>query len=120
MSQPLADLTDNPYVAIIIVTLIIVAVVGFRLLALVKPGLMRAKCPKCGAVFDASRMFAGIHAGPFKQLNCPSCGKTSFMNTYSKAEINYPPTKSDNEPQNNLSDEELMKKRIEDSKYEKP
>ena len=118
MSQPLADLTDNPYVAIIVVTVIIVAVVGFRLIALAKPGLMRAKCPKCGAVFDASRMFAGIHVGPFKQLTCPSCGRTSFMNTYSKATINYPPP-ANQKPQTTISDEELEKKRIEDSKYEK-
>jgi ribosomal protein S27AE len=116
----LLDFADNPYVAIVVVAVILVVVVGFRLLTIARPGLMKAKCPKCGAVFDASRMFSGIHVGPFKQLSCPACGRTSFMNAYSREPISYPPPQSKQAPLTSVSDEELEKKRIEDSKYEKP
>jgi ribosomal protein S27AE len=112
------EIGDNPIVPIVVVGVILVVVVAFRLYALRNPGIMRAKCPKCGSVFDASRMFSGIHLGPFKQLTCPACGKTSFMNAYSKAPLSYPP-QTKQEPASEISEEELEQKRIENSKYER-
>ena len=119
-ANPITDATGNPIFAVIIVAVILVVVISFRLLMMRHPGMMRAKCPKCGSVFDASRMFSGIHLGPYKQLRCPACGKTSFMNSYVRDPINYPPPEQKSVEAPRLSDEELKEKRIEDSKYEKP
>jgi hypothetical protein len=119
-AHSLSDALGNPYIGLAIVAIAIVIAVIFRIYMIRNPGLMRAKCTKCGAVFDASRMFSGIHIGPYKQLTCPSCGKTAFMNAYSKAPLNWPPqeqTQKQSEPM--MTEAELEQKRIEDSKYEK-
>lgn len=110
---------DDPYVGLIIVGIIVAIAVTYRLYAMRHPGVMRAKCPKCGVVFDSSRSFPGIHIGPLKQLTCPACGKTSLMNTYTKDAITWPPEEKKSEPKQ-MTPEELEKKRIEDSKYERP
>ncbi|MCW3999712.1 MAG: hypothetical protein NWE93_05695 [Candidatus Bathyarchaeota archaeon] len=107
------------YVTIAIVVAVVAAAIFLRLYMMRNPGMMRAKCPKCGAVFDASRSFSGIHIGPLKQLRCPACGKTSFMNSYSKAPLNYPPQEQKPLEASAMSEEELQRKRIEQSKYEK-
>jgi uncharacterized C2H2 Zn-finger protein len=117
MAQPIADALNNPYITIAIVGVIIVISVGLRLYMMHR-GNMRAKCPKCGAVFDASRSFSGIHIGPLRTLQCPACGKTSLMNSYSKAPLTWPPQTSAPE-QPTLSEEELERKHIEESKYER-
>ncbi len=120
MVQILSDLTNNPYVGIAVVGVVLAATIFLRLYMIKHPGMMRAKCQKCGAVFDASHSFSGIHIGPIKQLRCPSCSKSSFMNTYVKNPINYPPNEPRQQGTSSLTDEELENKRIEDSKYEKP
>jgi|WetSurMetagenome_2_1015567.scaffolds.fasta_scaffold318917_2 ribosomal protein S27AE len=118
-ANPISDALGNPYIGLVIVAIALAVAAIFRIYMIRNPGLMRAKCPKCGAVFDASRMFSGIHLGPFKVLTCPSCGKSSFMNAYSKAPLNWPPTvASPQQPQ--PTDAELERKQIEESKYEKP
>ena len=85
----------------------------------------RLKCKKCGAVFEQG--FGGAvlapHIGPLHYVKCPSCKKNSWLNVYSsvKDPITWP--KEDNQQerlaQPQLSEEELEKKRIEESKYEK-
>jgi len=90
--------------------------------------MVRLKCKKCGNVFEMSNSSAigqGLlfHVGPYHLIQCLACGKSSLMNTYSsvKDPVTWPPEEKKQqvaEPQ--LSDEELEKKRIEDSKYERP
>lgn len=83
------------------------------------PGTMRAKCSRCGNVFEASRSFSGFHIGPWKQLKYPACGKISLMNTFVKDPTTWTPKEQKQEqPETLLNSEELEKKRIEDSKYE--
>jgi ribosomal protein S27AE len=41
---------------------------------------MRAKCPKCGSVFEVKPGFTLVHAGPYRRIKCPACGKKSIMN----------------------------------------
>jgi predicted Zn finger-like uncharacterized protein len=81
----------NATTEIILVVVVLAVAIGLRLYMMRRPGTMRAKCPKCGTVFDASHSFSGIHVGPFKVLQCPSCGKSSFMNAYSKDAATWPP-----------------------------
>jgi ribosomal protein S27AE len=118
--HPISSLLGNPYIGVVIVAVIAVIAIALRLYLMRRPGAMRAKCPKCGAVFDASRSFPGIHLGTYKQLKCPSCGRISFMNTHVKDPITWrPEEKKADQPQGRqLTDEELEKKRIEESKYE--
>jgi phage FluMu protein Com len=102
---------------VVFVVIIVVIAVVIRVFLMKKTGLMRAKCPKCGAVFDSSRTF-GINLGPYRQIKCPSCGKVSFMNILVKAPVTWPPQDKQLETAKAISEEELEKKRIEDSKYE--
>jgi phage FluMu protein Com len=103
---------------IVIVAIIVVVSIVIRIFFLKKKGLMRSKCPKCGAVFDSSRTF-GINLGPYRQIKCPNCRKVSFMNIFTKDPVTYPPQEKQQQVTPKLTDEELEKKRIEDSKYEK-
>ncbi|MGA2387100.1 MAG: hypothetical protein ABSG33_11300 [Candidatus Bathyarchaeia archaeon] len=83
----------------------------------------RLKCKKCGAVFQYDALVSLVHVGPYKAVTCPACKKTSFMNVYNsvKDPLTWPPEEKQqqtaSEPQ--LTEEELEKKRIEESKYEK-
>jgi NAD-dependent SIR2 family protein deacetylase len=87
--------------------------------------MARLKCKKCGAVFEYNYrpLDSFIHLGPYKTLQCPACGKSSWFNTYSsvKDPVTWPPEEKKQEqvasPQ--LTEEELEKKHIEESKYEK-
>jgi ribosomal protein S27AE len=81
---------DDPITSIIIVVVVLIVVICLRLYMIRKPGKMKAKCRKCGAVFDASHSFSGVHFGPYKYLDCPACGKSSFMNAYSREELTWP------------------------------
>jgi hypothetical protein len=83
-------LTTDPVTGIIIVAVILTVAIGFRLYMIRTPGVMKAKCHKCKAVFDASHDFSGIHLGPYKYLDCPACGRSSFMNAYSREAITWP------------------------------
>lgn len=89
--------------------------------------MARLKCGKCGAVFEMSiGQWAAqgvlLHVGGYHLIKCPACGKRSMMNTYSsvKDPINWPAQEKEQQAaQPQLTEEELMKKRIEESKYEK-
>ena len=87
--------------------------------------MARLKCKKCGAVFEYTYkpLASPVHLGPYKQIQCPACGKTSWQNAYSsvKDPVTWPPEAKQQEQtaQPQLTEEELEKKRIEESKYEK-
>ena len=87
---------------------------------------MRLKCKKCGNVFERGIGGAILspHVGPYHYMKCPACGKNSWFNVYSsvKDPVTYPPQEKtpEQQPELQLSKEELEKKRIEESKYEKP
>lgn len=52
---------------------------------------MRAKCPKCGAVFERIMMMSLVHVGSLKLVKCPPCGKRSMMDTDVSDAVNWPP-----------------------------
>ena len=79
---------------------------------------MRAKCPKCHAVFNVDVGISMFHFGPWRSTTCPACGKTSVTNNFVNDPITWPPEAANQEKQPPMSDEELMKKRLEESKYE--
>jgi hypothetical protein len=87
--------------------------------------MARVKCKKCCAVFEQGLGGAALapHVGPLHYVKCPACGKRSWLNIYSsvKDTITWPlQEKQPMEPfQSQLTEEELEKKRIEDSKYER-
>jgi RNase P subunit RPR2 len=86
--------------------------------------MVRLKCKKCGNVFEQNRnaeVILSPHIGPYKRLKCPACGKSSWFNAYSsvKDPVTWPPEqKKAEQPEPQLTEEELEKKRIEESKYE--
>jgi RNase P subunit RPR2 len=89
--------------------------------------MVRLKCKKCGNVFEQG-LTAGIllapHIGPYKRVKCPACGKSGWYNVYSsvKEPVTWPPEakqKGEQHPKQPLTEEELEKKRIEESKYER-
>jgi hypothetical protein len=87
--------------------------------------MSRLKCKKCQNIFEQG--FGGplmsVHLGPYHYLKCPSCGQSSWFNVYSsvKESLTYPSSDMKNEQtvERPLSEEELEKKHIEDSKYER-
>jgi len=87
--------------------------------------MTRVKCKKCEAVFEQG--LGGVvlapHVGPLHYIKCPSCGKRCWINIYSstKDALTWPPEEKRQQQltESQLSDEELERKRIEDSKYEK-
>jgi rubredoxin len=85
----------------------------------------RLKCKKCGVVFEQGLGGAVLapHIGPLHYIKCPSCKKNSWLNVYSsvKDPITWPTEDKQQErsAQPQLTEEELEKKRIEESKYEK-
>jgi hypothetical protein len=86
--------------------------------------LVRLKCKKCGAVFEQGRGGAVLapHIGPFHYIKCPACGKSSWLNVYRsvKDPVTYPQEEKKPEEQlERLSEDELERRRIEESKYEK-
>jgi hypothetical protein len=89
--------------------------------------MTRVKCKKCGAVFEQGLGGAVLapHLGPLHYIRCPACKKHSWLNVYSsvKDPLTWPPEEAKAVQQaaapEELSEEELERKRIEDSKYEK-
>ena len=87
----------------------------------------RLKCKKCSNVFEISNSSAAvnslIHIGPLSPVKCPACGKRCWLNIYSsvKDPVTWPQQEKQQPStvESQLSEEELEKKRIEDSKYEK-
>jgi hypothetical protein len=86
--------------------------------------MTRVKCKKCEAVFEQGLGGAALapHIGPLHYVKCPACGKRSWLNIYSsvKDPVTWPEEEKQQQvtPQE-LSEEELEKKRIDESKYEK-
>jgi ribosomal protein S27AE len=86
--------------------------------------MLRLKCKKCGSVFEqdiTAGVVLGPHIGPLKRLRCPACGKGGWFNVYSsvKDPVTWPKRESEGDQrEEQLSDEELEKKRMEESKYE--
>lgn len=68
-------------------------------------------------------MVLGPHLGPYKRVKCPACGKSGWYNVYSsvKDAVTWLPEekKKTEQPEQQLTEEELEKKRIEESKYER-
>jgi len=88
--------------------------------------MTRLKCKKCQNVFEQGLGGAILapHVGPYYHIKCPACGKSGWFNVYFsvKDPVTYPPqekTLQQQIPETPLTEEELEKKRIEDSKYEK-
>jgi len=88
--------------------------------------MSRLKCKKCGNVFEqglSAGVVLGPHLGPFKRIKCPACGKTSFFNVYSSVTdpVTWPlqEKKSEQPPESQLTEEEMERKRLEESKYER-
>jgi rubredoxin len=87
--------------------------------------MTRVKCKKCNNVYEQSFGTAVLapHVGPLHYIKCPACGKRSWVNIYSSSKdpITWPPDARQQEQalKPELSEEELEKKHIEDSKYEK-
>jgi rubredoxin len=84
----------------------------------------RLKCKKCGNVFEQGFGAAvlAVHLGPLHYMKCPACGKSSWFNMYTsvKDPITWPAeAKQEQVAEPELTEEELEKKRIEESKYEK-
>jgi hypothetical protein len=121
MGQLIGTSIGGPFVGIVVVVIVLILAVTIRLYFMRNPGKMRAKCKKCGNVFDASNSFSAFHIGPLKQLKCPACGKVSLMSTYVKDPITFPPEdkKQEQPADSGLTQEQLEQKRIEESKYEK-
>jgi predicted nucleic acid-binding Zn-ribbon protein len=84
--------------------------------------LARLKCKKCGNVFEYEYkpLDSFVHLGPYKRIQCPACGKSSFFNVYSSINelVTYPPPAKPAEAQPEETEEEREKRQIEESKYE--
>jgi len=87
--------------------------------------MARLKCKKRGNVFEqdiTAGMVLGPHLGPYKRVKCPACGKSGWYNIYSsvKDPVTWPPEEKQKaeQPEQPLTEKELEKKRIEESKYE--
>jgi len=77
--------------------------------------VLRAKCPKCGAVFGVSPGLSIVHAGPWRYTKCPACGKRNVMNNFVSDPITWPPPEKESPPP---TEDELKRKRLDESKYE--
>jgi predicted nucleic acid-binding Zn-ribbon protein len=86
--------------------------------------MVRLRCKKCGNVFEKGLSSAVLapHVGPYHVMKCPACGKRGWFNVYSsvKDPVTWPQEKQEQAVEPELTEEELEKKRIEESKYEKP
>ena len=87
--------------------------------------MVRIRCSKCSNVLEfdisVSTILGTVHIGPYRLLKCPACGRRSLFNIYSsvKEPITWPPSEERKKKvDDKLTEEELEKKRIEDSKYE--
>ncbi len=85
--------------------------------------MARLKCKKCGNVYEQglSAAILAPHVGPYHYVKCPVCEKRSWLNVFSSVKDPTTWPKQETEPviESQLSAEELEKKRIEDSKYER-
>jgi predicted nucleic acid-binding Zn-ribbon protein len=87
--------------------------------------MVRLRCKKCGNVFEQGRSSAVLtpHLGPYHYMKCPACARSSWFNVYSsvKDPVTYPSQdkKPEAQIQNEETEEEREKRRIEESKYER-
>lgn len=81
---------------------------------------MRAKCPKCGTVFETPWRPTLVHIGSIKLMKCPSCGKSSMMKTNVKDEVTWFPDGAPTQENHVISEKDQLDKRIEESRYERP
>jgi transcription elongation factor Elf1 len=51
---------------------------------------MKAKCKKCGVVFEYAWHPTLVHIGSKKLLKCPACGKSSIMETNLDETVTWP------------------------------
>ena len=86
--------------------------------------MARVKCKKCNNIFEQGLGGAALapHIGPLHYVKCPACGKRSWLNVYSsvKDPVTWPVEEAKQQvapPES--TEEELEKKRIEESKYER-
>jgi DNA-directed RNA polymerase subunit RPC12/RpoP len=78
---------------------------------------MRAKCSKCGNVSEAPLTISLVHIGTLRLMKCPACGKTSMMKAFVNDPVTWP-AEEKVAAEGPLTDEELLKKRLEESRYE--
>ena len=86
--------------------------------------MTRMRCKKCQNVYEQGLSVAILapHVGPLHYIKCPACGKKSWLNIYSsvKDPVTWPSeAKQPKSAAIELTEEELEKKHIEESKYEK-
>ncbi len=84
--------------------------------------MVRLKCKKCRNVFEAGlSSIMSVHVGLYHLLKCPACGRRSWFNVYSSAQdpVTWPPKEKTQTSEKALSEQELERKRIEESKYER-
>lgn len=81
---------------------------------------MRAKCPKCGVVFETPWRPTLVHIGSLKYMKCPSCGKSSMMHTGVNDPVTWLPEGAASEGSKAMGEKEMLEKRIENSRYERP
>lgn len=81
--------------------------------------IMRAKCPKCDAVFEVPWQPTLVHVGSTKYMKCPKCGKRSMMHTSVKDPVNWPEEEGSKLHPAESGGREELEDRIEDSKYER-
>ena len=79
---------------------------------------MRVKCSKCGNVSEAPLSITLVHFGAYRYMKCPACGRRSFLNCFVSDPITWPESEREEKKGEPLTDEELRRKRIEESRYE--
>ncbi len=103
----------SPGGALIVIILIVVAAIRVFYM-LKRSNGRRAKCPKCGGVFETSNISI-VRLGPFRNVKCPVCGRTSIMRLGTKEPLTWP--KEDDKNDRPVKEDEIDR-RIRDSKYE--
>ncbi|MDW5562311.1 MAG: hypothetical protein SA339_03720 [Methanomassiliicoccus sp.] len=78
---------------------------------------VRAKCPKCGVVFETPWHPTLVHVGSLKLMKCPACGKSSMMHTKVNDPVTWPVGTGETEKVK--TEKEMLEERIESSKYER-
>ena len=84
--------------------------------------MVRLKCKKCDNIFEAGLLrIMSLHVGPYHLLKCPACGRRSWFDFYASVvdPVTWPSQESAQPGESALSEEELEKRRIEESKYER-
>jgi len=84
--------------------------------------MVRLHCKKCNNVCETEFFnIMSVHVGPYHILKCPACNKGGWFNFYSsvKDPVTWPVPEKTVTNERTFTEEELEKKRIEDSKYER-